>query len=262
MSKVKIPKIFIQEWMAFPDERGRYKIKDIPKHWESSPASIKKYMPDWKYVLIDNSLADKLIRKHFPDFLETYYSFEYPIMRVDAARYCWMYIYGGIYMDLDVELKHSLEDLFYDDADFYVVKSGNIGSIYTNSFIASKPGCKIWLDCIEEMKKPYEYWQVGKHLRVMGTTGPLMLTRVINRNKHKYIIGNIPQKLVMPCSMCESKPCTKPGAYTIALEGSSWCGWDSLFYNACICNWKKILALLILVIILIVVYYFYFPDSN
>ena len=256
-NRVKIPKIIIQEWMAFPDAKGRCIKKPIPSHWKSSPASIKKYMPDWKYVLIDNDIADHLVQEHFPDFYDTYLDLEYPIMRVDAVRYLWMYKYGGVYMDLDVELKCSLEDLFYEDADFYVVKSGNVGSVYTNSFIASKPGCKIWLDCIEEMKKPYSYWAYGKHLKVMDRTGPLMLTRVINNNKYKYNIGLIPQKLVMPCSMCEPKPCTKEGAYTIALEGSSWCGWDSLFYNACICNWKFVMFILLL-IILVIVWYFYF----
>ncbi len=245
-SKVKIPKLIMQTW----------KTHNVPEHWKSSPSSIKKYMPDWKYVLIDDDKAGEIVEKYFPDFADKYYSFEYPIMRVDAFRYIWMYLYGGVYMDLDIEITHSLEDLFYEDADFYVVESGNVGSIYTNSFIASKPGCKIWLDCIEEMKKPYKYWQYGKHLKVMGTTGPLMLTQVINRNKYKYQPGFIPQKLVMPCSICDPKPCTKKGAYTKALEGSSWCGWDSLFYNTCVCNLRKILLIILLIILLLTSYYF------
>lgn len=254
---VKIPKIIFQEWMAFPNSKGKCIKKPIPSHWESSPESIKEYMPDWKHVIIDNDIADHIVNTYFPDFVKTYNSFEYPIMKVDAIRYLWLYKYGGVYMDLDVELTHSLDDLFYDDHDFYVVQSGNVGSIYTNSFIASKPGCKIWLDCIEEMKKPYSYWAYGKHFKVMDRTGPLMLTRVIKKNKYKYDIGIIPRKLVMPCSICETKPCTKPGAYTKALEGSSWCGWDSMFYNACICNWKLIFVLVVLITILLIFYLFY-----
>ena len=256
---VKIPKIFVQEWMAFPDAKGKYKTKDIPEHWKSSPASIRKYMPDWKYVLIDNKIADKLVKDHFPDFWDTYNSLEYPIMRVDAVRYMFLYIYGGVYMDLDIELMKPLDDLFREDADIYVVKSGNIGSVYTNSFLASKPGCKIWLECLKEIKKPYKYWMIGKHFKVMGKTGPLMLTRVLNKKniKNKYKIATIPKKLVMPCNACDEKPCTKLGAYTKALEGSSWCGWDSLLYNGCLCHWEKILLVVLFIIVFLIIIYVY-----
>ena len=63
---------------------------------------------------------------------------------------------------------------------------------------------------------------------------------------------------MMPCNLCEIKPCTKPGAYTIALEGSSWCGWDSMFYNGCICNWGKIIFFILLILILILLYYYWY----
>ena len=162
-----IPKIFIQEWISFPNSKGKYKTSDVPKHWKSSPESIKRLMPDWKYVLINNKIGDKLIRDYFPDFLKTYESLEYPIMKVDALRYAWLYIYGGVYMDLDIELTKPLDKLFNQDADLYLVKSGNIGSVYTNSFLASKPRCKLWLDCLDEIKKPYKYWMIGKHFKTM-----------------------------------------------------------------------------------------------
>lgn len=252
--RVKIPKIFIQEWITFPDSKGKYKPKPLPEHWQCSPESIKNLMPDWEYVLIDDKVADELVDTHFPNFRETYDSLEYPIMRVDALRYMWLYIYGGVYMDLDIELMKPLDDLFEKDGDVYLVKSGNVGSVYTNSFLASKPGCGLWLDCLKEIKKPYKYWMVGKHFKVMGKTGPLMLTRVINKHKYDYHIVNIPKDKIMPCSLCDPKPCTKPGAYTRALEGSSWCGWDSWFYSGCICHWGKILIIGFLIIALIIWY--------
>ena len=254
---VKVPRILLQEWFVFPGAKGKYKSIDIPKHWKCSPESINRLMPDWEYILVDNEMADMLVRNYFPDFYGTYNNLEYHIMKVDALRYMFLFLYGGVYMDLDIELMKPLDDLFYEDADIYVVKSGNMGSIYTNSFLASKPRCGLWLDCLEEIKKPYEYWMIGKHLKTMYKTGPMMLTRVINENKYKYHIKNIPKNLVMPCSSCESKPCTKPGAYTKALEGSSWCGWDSFFYTGCVCHWGKILLIILIVIVLFIWYYYY-----
>lgn len=232
-----IPKILMQTW----------KTHNVPEHWESSPASVKRLMPDWKYVLLSDKDNRNFIKKYFPDYLKVYDNLEYPIMRADLIRYAFLYIYGGVYMDLDIELTKPIDDLFEEDADIYVVESGNC-SVYTNSFLASKPKCKFWLECLEEIKKPYPYWAYGKHLRVMTKTGPLMLTRVINENKYDYYIRSIPKKLVMPCSVCDIKPCTKPGAYTKTLEGSSWCGWDSYIYTTCLCNWKLILIILIILI--------------
>ena len=163
-----------------------WKTSEVPENWKISPQSVQERMPDWKYVLMTDEDNERFVKKYFPDFLDTYESLEYPIMKADAIRYMWLYVYGGVYMDLDIELTKSLEDLFYENNDIYVVQSGNVGSVYTNSFIASKPHCKIWLDCLKEVKKAYKWWMIGKHLKVMSKTGPLMLTRVINRNKHKY----------------------------------------------------------------------------
>ncbi len=254
MSGVKIPKIFIQEWIEFPNSRGKYKSKSVPDHWKSSPKSIKKYMSDWKYVLIDNKKADKLVRDYFPNFLETYNSLEYPIMKVDAIRYMWLFVHGGIYMDLDIELVKPIDCFFKKDADIYVVNSGNVGSVYTNAILASKPGCRIWLDCLKEIKKPYKYWMIGKHLKVMGKTGPLMLTKVLNENKHNCKIRVIPKKYLVPCSVCDPKPCYKEGSYTKILEGSSWCGVDTFIYTGCMCNWKKILIFIVVLIVLVFIF--------
>lgn len=244
--QVKIPKILMQTW----------KTRNVPEHWKSSPKSIQRLMPKWKYVLMSDEDNRNFIKKYFPEYLKVYDNLEYPIMKCDMIRYAFLYIHGGIYMDLDIELTKPLADLFHDDADIYVVESGNACSVYTNSFLASKPRCKFWLDCLEEIKKPYPCWAYGKHLKVMTKTGPLMLTRVIKRKKYDYCFAKIKKEYVMPCSVCEIKPCTKPGAYTKSLEGSSWCGWDSYIYNTCLCNWKKI-VFFILIIFLILFFYLF-----
>ena len=216
-----------------------------------SKVSVKLLMPNWDYVLMTDKTAEDMVKEHFPAFYKTYINLEYNIMRADALRYMFLYLYGGVYMDLDIELMKPLDNLLGENADLYLVKSGNVGSVYTNSFMASKPRCDLWLDCLDEIKRPYEYWVIGKHLKVMYRTGPLMLTRVVNKNKYQYHIKTIPKELIMPCNSCDPKPCTKPGAYTKALEGSSWCGWDSFFYTGCICNWKLILFLFVLFVLFV-----------
>ncbi len=240
MKDVPIPKIIMQTW----------KTNDIPNHWKSSPASIKHHMPDWKYILMtdDDNLA--FVEKHFPNFLETYNSLEYPIMKADAIRYMWLYIHGGIYLDLDIMIRKDLSPLFKEDGDLYLIKSGNLSSFYTNSFMASKPNDPFWLECIEEIRKPYKFWAIGKHFKVMTKTGPLMVSRTVKKNTHNIV--NIPTKAIMACSICDDKPCQLKDSYAINLEGSSWIGNDTRFYNFCLCHWKKIVPIIIVIIAIII----------
>lgn len=242
--KVKIPKIIMQTW----------KNHDVPDKWKISPKSIKKYMPDWEYVLMTDKDNRNFIKKHFPDFLCYYDGFTHNIMRADAIRYAWLYVKGGIYMDLDFEMKHSLDDLFTSDIDAYLVSSGNIGSCITNSFMASKPGCKLWLEMIEAMKEPVPWYYYGKHFEVMCSTGPMKLTNVVR--KSTTVFAMLPGKLIMPCSACNITKCKAKGAYLKPLEGSSWITYDTKFYNFFLCNWKKVTALIIALFILLLIVLF------
>lgn len=242
---VQIPKIIMQTW----------KTKEVPDHWKSSPKSIKRKMSDWQYVLMTDEDNLKFVGTYFPSFLPIYKEMEYPIMKADAIRYMWLYIKGGIYMDLDIMIKKDLSPLFTEKmvgkGDVFLIKSGNFNSFYTNSFMASKPKNLFWLECLAEMSKPYKFWMVGKHFKVMGKTGPLMVSRTVKYTKTNIV--NLPKDLIMACSICDEKPCQVKDGYAINLEGSSWCSWDTHMYNYAMCKWRNILILIVIIIIIMLV---------
>jgi mannosyltransferase OCH1-like enzyme len=233
---VTIPKIIMQTW----------KTHSVPEKWKRSPESIRRWMGDWKYVLMNDKDNRAFVAKHFPDFLPYYDRFEYPIQRADAIRYCWLSIHGGIYMDLDMELQKPLDDLFTSHYGPYLVGSSNVGSYITNSFMASTPGHPFWLEVIEEMKKPLPWWCIGRHFKVMNSTGPMMLDRVAKRGSHVY--ATLPSRSLRQCSVCELT-CSQPNAYIKPLEGSSWISYDTKIYLFLFCNWKTILLVIIIALI-------------
>ena len=239
---VGIPKIIMQT----------YKTHDIPQKWEISPESINYMMSDWKYVFMTDEDNRNFVEKHFPDFLPYYDAFPYGIQRADAIRAMWLYIHGGIYMDLDFEVQRDLSPLFVSTAEVFLVCSGNVGSYYTNSFMASRPKAKFWLEVIEEMKKPVPYYVLGKHFTVMMSTGPLMLSRVVR--KTETVISVVPKKLVMPCSVCNLN-CSTCESYLRPLEGSSWISWDTTFLNFWLCHWTKVVGFLVCLLVLIFIYW-------
>ena len=239
-----IPKVLMQTW----------KTHNVPEKWKPSVASIRKKMKRWKHVLNDDEDNRKFVKKHFPDFLETFDGFSYPIQRADAIRYMWLYVHGGLYLDLDIQIMRDLTPLFNDSEEqaLYFVQSpdSNVFSkTITNAFMASSPKNPFWLSVMEEMKKPVPWWvRAEYHYYILYSTGPLMVNRVLQRLRPHHII--LPED-VFPYSVC-TKKFTSYTAWTQPLEGNSWvCGYWSAF-SVCYCNAVITILIIVLVVLLVV----------
>lgn len=248
-----VPRSVMQTW----------KNNDVPKHWLPSYDSARTKLKKWNHVLMTDSMNDSFVRTYFPKFHRTFTSFRHNIQRADAIRYCYLYVHGGIYMDLDVEVlsEYRIEEEInkaFDqkpNAEVALTRSGNVGSMFTNSFLVSKPRATFWLHCLEEMMRhPRGRWFCyGKHLEVMHSTGPSMVTRVAR--KYPALVSEVDSKLFQPCSVCElMRPsskgsCTRPGAVMRILRGSSWNGADSNLYNFVMCNWMPLVITLVSVVV-------------
>lgn len=238
LKKVHIPKRIFQTW----------KTHTVPNHWKPGQDSIKEMMPDWEHVLFDDEDNRNFIKEHFPDYLKYYDAFPYNIQRADVIRYAYLYVFGGLFFDSDFRVLKPLDELFTEtDADVYLVHSGNVGGCVTNSFMASKPGCKFWLDVLEETKRVLPWYYLGKHIVTMCSTGPIMLSNVCN--KTKMVIAKLPGRLLMPCSVCNIN-CNTEGALLSPLPGGgSWNSFDSTFYNFWLCNWRDVVFVLFLLLL-------------
>lgn len=263
---LSIPRRIMQTW----------KTTTLPAKWVSSQIAIRHHMPHWKYTLLTDEDNLKFVARYFPDFLSYFKSFEYPIQRADAIRYMWLYVHGGVYLDLDIEIMKPLDELFIhsrsgeekgDPAalEIYAVRSRIIRRTYTNAFMAAKPRSHIMLDCLEEMKKPYGTFYIGKHLKVVNSTGPNMFTRVLRKYRfHRFnnknytndpIIYQLPSERIIPCSICSDMPCTVDGAYCKILGGTSWSEGDTEFLTYMYCKpkrWISYIAAAIIAIVIIV----------
>lgn len=225
-----IPKLIMQTW----------KTHTVPQHWESSPLSIKKFMPTWKYVLMSDTDNTSFVEQYFPNLLTWFTLLKYPIQRADVIRYMWLYIHGGLYMDLDIELVASIEELFIGNMDTWLLKAPrNFASHYTNFLMGSTPKNMFWLKVIEECTKPLEPWVIFPHLIISQQTGLGALTRAIQNWKQP--IALLPQNALVPCDYCNPTSCIKPFSYTRFLKGQSWNGIDTHIFNFVSCNPEIIL---------------------
>lgn len=249
---VKIPKIIMQTW----------KTSTHPPQWQRSRDAINTYMSSWKYVLMtdDDNLA--FVKQYFPDFLETFVNFPYPIQRADAIRYMWFYVHGGIYLDLDLEIIKALDELFYEYADMYVVKSIFMQSVYTNAFMASQARNPIMIECLRLMKMPLSISTINtQHFIVINSTGPNMYTKAIENTKllnSHLIIKELPQRKIINCDVCGvhnpySRAKAMKGAYIHNLGGSSWAGNDSSILSLAYCKKETVLVFFIIIVFIIIV---------
>lgn len=167
LNTCRYPSIIFQTWKSTTD------IPPNMKYWHNT---WKEYNPTYDHVLWDDTLNRNFIDKHFNWFLEIYDSYDKNIQRADAIRYFFLYMYGGIYADMDFECLQnfdSLFDMYQSDSDVLLghMDTNDIFNSHSvpNAIMISKPRQEFWL-CVF-----YQLIQKSQDSLVEGATGPIML---------------------------------------------------------------------------------------
>ena len=218
------PKIIHQTW----------KTCSLPEAWKESMNQWLALHPDWSYHFTTDQDNLEFVEKHFRAYLKTYNALPHGIQRADMIRYMYLYHFGGLYSDLDiVPLRNILEFTFdnYNGEEVFAVNSGNIKGIYTNAFMISKPGSKIWIEMLNHIQNYWKWPFTIRHLEVMNSTGPLAYTKVLNNNLQSVYF--LPDNLFVPFSSPEideydcKAEAIKLGLFTYPIAGNSWHEADS-----------------------------------
>mmetsp|Transcript_30830 Transcript_30830/g.42958 ORF Transcript_30830/g.42958 Transcript_30830/m.42958 type:complete len:438 (-) Transcript_30830:281-1594(-) len=112
-----VPKVIHQTWWS-----RKLKEKNV-----RLSASWFRCMPDWIHVLWDDDDVIELYRDYRPDLLEMMNGYPYGVQRSDMFRYLALYIYGGVYADMDYEC---VKDISSEDG---------VGSLSHSVFMSGAP---------------------------------------------------------------------------------------------------------------------------
>lgn len=94
-----------------------YNKSKIPQHIFYG---IQKYASNYKYFLLDDNDAIIFLKKYFiKDVVNKFISIQNGAHKADLLRYCLLYIYGGIYLDIKTILIKPLDDIFINKTYFY-----------------------------------------------------------------------------------------------------------------------------------------------
>jgi len=139
----KIPKLIFQT----------FKTKYFSNEFQSIIDTWKTYNPEYKYAIYDNTDCEEFIEKHFHKRVSDAYKRILPgAFKADLWRYCVLYIYGGVYVDIDTECLGKLDDFLNDEKiEFMTPIDLDQGYKLFNTFICSVPNSPILLNCIQRI---------------------------------------------------------------------------------------------------------------
>ena len=123
----KIPKLIWQTVKSTP----HHESLKLLETWDS-------LNPNYQRICMDDKRCDSFIKDNFSkDFYKMYTSLPMGVMRADVWRVAVVYIYGGIYADIDCECTKPLEEWISDNSLIVAVESDK-GEL-ANFFFAATP---------------------------------------------------------------------------------------------------------------------------
>ena len=121
---MSIPKVIYQTW----------KHKNLCSNLIKIRENIQKLNPDYKIIIYDDNEIDEFIKSNFDEYIyDTYSKLNIGAARADFWRYCILYKYGGVYLDMDSEIIKSLDDLIDENDQAIITRESNKG--YFNNWI-------------------------------------------------------------------------------------------------------------------------------
>jgi mannosyltransferase OCH1-like enzyme len=254
-----IPKIIHQVWIN--DTFLGNPKKDIPNKVKASQQEWSRLHPDWKYMLWTDEYTRDHIEYFRPSYLDLYDNYEYLIQRADMIRYFILYDFGGLYCDIDMYPLKNIEDYITGNMCHFVYSAN--GDTIINGFMISPKGSSIMKKVQENLLKPLPFFAIGKHFKVLYSSGPAKLNQtILNDIDEPFVI--VPRKMFNPYSIVNNKNISenKDQMYiSTIVSTSSWNSYDTIAYNFVQRNKTFFIIFGILSILLIIFLLFYYISN-
>lgn len=172
-----IHQIFINSTNALPK---------LPKYIQFCQSQIKSLYPDQEYHLYSGKEIENIIKNNFSrEILETYHSLKPYAYKADLARYCILYLYGGLYIDLSLLCLNSLN---FQEKNFFAFRDlpefSDPWWAVNNAIIYSKPKSNIMKTAIDLMVHHCKIKFYG--VSAIDVGGPTVLGKAIMRSQENF----------------------------------------------------------------------------
>ena len=172
-----IPKYIFQTW----------KNNKMPIGMKNNIMMLRKNNPEFEFFLYDDQMCRNFIQRHFgPNEVYAFDSLIPGAFKADLWRYCVLYIYGGIYMDIKLQTVNGFKliDLIHEEC--FPVDIMYLNKYYGiwQGFLICKPGNPILKQCIEQIIINVKRCYYGES--TLSVTGPGLMYNVIYKYNLNY----------------------------------------------------------------------------
>lgn len=147
-----------------------YQTNKIPQP-DFAIENIKIINSEYEYQFFDDNDCVQLIQNFFGnEVLNVYFKMEKLQHKADLFRYCLLHTYGGVYIDVDIQLLLPVDEILdlSENSKLITVKSAHQGTGLYQGFLISEPKNKIFLTLIEDMLKNPNPEDYGYHIKFFG----------------------------------------------------------------------------------------------
>ena len=155
----------------------------IPERYRSNVQTFKNMNPQAHIIIWNKPQLTKLWTDFDEKFLTFFNNLSTNIQKADLSRYLIIYLFGGLYVDLDFYCVYNLHDLFKDKdvALFFEprkhAKQVHVDNLVCNGILYSKsPRHHLFLDILEDVRKHFASRNQSHTDNAFFTTGPKVIT--------------------------------------------------------------------------------------
>lgn len=142
-----IPKII---WQTYECD-----YKDLPLLALECANSWQEKNPDWEYKYVSEKERAEFVLNNFgQEWFDIYNSYKANVLRADLWRYMCLYVNGGLYSDLDILCKKSIES-FFDLSNNFIVSEEPFGPGYSQMIFACEPNSIFLKNILDSIKVKY-----------------------------------------------------------------------------------------------------------
>lgn len=155
--------------------------KPLPTNFAANVESWKRLNPQWHYKLWDRKSIEALIAT--TPWSKTFYAFPHWVQQCDFARYVIVYLFGGLYTDMDTVCRAPI-DRYIHSYDMVVGVEANVTESERLRFnlarrlqicqwtFAAKAKCPVLLRLIERICNDTSQSCYPDKMRILNSTGP------------------------------------------------------------------------------------------
>lgn len=184
----------------------------LPDIYKQCQTELRRVHPEFEYRLYTERDMDASMKQHFPEYYDAFQSLPRMIMKINMFRYGLMYLYGGVYTDMDYFMLRPFDVLDKEVVLPCSKEDANGNPICLgNCIFASVPNHPFWkslMDTLCAIDRTSIDWNLDTNIEgsVFGTGSMFVLDMWKKYSASANDIWVPPRSMFHPPSTCD---CTK-----------------------------------------------------